>query len=78
MSKSNQTTIPGLFLDSPNHHVDALKAAPWPAVLALLGRSGESVMIDLLLDCAIFAPVESGYGNYAQMSGESSSDHSPK
>lgn len=49
-----------------------MKRAPWPQLLQLLGKSGESVMINLLLDCSIFLPVESGQGNYYQLSGKES------
>ena len=47
----------------------SMKAAPWPQVLALMGKEGERTMIDLLLDCGIFLPLESGRGNYHQLSG---------
>jgi hypothetical protein len=34
-----------------------------------MGKEGERAMIDLLLDCGIFLPVENGRGNYRQLSG---------
>ncbi|RYP54201.1 hypothetical protein DL768_000980 [Monosporascus sp. mg162] len=33
-------------------------------------QSGERIMIDLLLDCAIFVPVNAGTNNYSQISGK--------
>lgn len=61
--------IPGVHSVYPNSHVTSMKAAPWPQVLALMGKEGERTMIDLLLDCGIFLPLESGRGNYHQLSG---------
>ncbi|KAL2756260.1 hypothetical protein ACRALDRAFT_1070651 [Sodiomyces alcalophilus JCM 7366] len=61
--------IPGLYSLYPNHHVKALKEAPWPQLLMLLGQSGEKMMIDLLVDCAIFVPIQAGVGNLHQLSG---------
>lgn len=66
-----RTSIPGLFSLYPNSHVKILKSAPWPQLLALLGQSGERMMIDLLLDHSIFALVETGFRNYHQLNGES-------
>lgn len=65
-----QTTIPGVYRHFPNASADALRDAPWTDVLALLGRSGESIMIDLLVDCAIFPAADAGYHNYYQLSGD--------
>jgi len=47
-----------------------LKSSPWPQILALMGKKGQRMMIDLILDCGIFVPVESGHGNYFQLSGK--------
>ncbi|KAI0176167.1 hypothetical protein GGR52DRAFT_539829, partial [Hypoxylon sp. FL1284] len=58
----------------PNAHVETLKQLPWPQVLALMGDSGEQIMIDLLLDCAIFVPVNAGTNNFCQISGRPLSD----
>ncbi|KAJ0340753.1 hypothetical protein COL922a_003128 [Colletotrichum nupharicola] len=46
-----------------------LKASPWPQLLMLLGKSGEQIMIDLLIDTAIFLPAQAGVGNMYQLSG---------
>ncbi|OLN82062.1 Telomerase reverse transcriptase 1 [Colletotrichum chlorophyti] len=62
-------SIPGLIAVHTNHHVQTLKDAPWPQVLMLLGKYGEQIMIDLLIDNAIFLPVQTGVGNMYQLSG---------
>jgi telomerase reverse transcriptase len=62
-------TMPGIFSVYPNHHVQALKEAPWPHILALLGKSGERIMIDLLMDTAMFVTIHAGKGNFYQLSG---------
>lgn len=64
------SSIPGVVSTYPNHLVTTMKSTPWPQILKLLGKEGETVMIDLLLDCGIFPSVESGCGNYFQLSGE--------
>jgi len=61
--------IPGVFLVHPNHCVKGLKEAPWPQLLALLGKAGQRIMLDLLLDCAVFVAVKAGKGNFNQLSG---------
>lgn len=61
--------IPGLFVAYPNHRVKALKADPWPQLLMLLGKEGERIMIDLLVDHAIFEAVPAGRDNLYQLSG---------
>jgi telomerase reverse transcriptase len=47
-----------------------IKSAPWPQILALMGKEGQRMMIDLILDCGIFVAVEIGHGNYFQLSGK--------
>jgi telomerase reverse transcriptase len=64
------STIPGIFSRFPNYNVAALRTRPWPQILALLGQSGEKVMLDLLLDSSIFVAVDAGYGNYFQLTGK--------
>ena len=70
-------SIPGVYIRFPNPQVKTLKSAPWPQVLALLGQSGERIMIDLLVDSSIFIAVDAGYGNYFQVSGRSTCSLSP-
>jgi telomerase reverse transcriptase len=80
-SRSNSagapTTIPGLVSVYPNHHVQALKASPWPQLLMLLGKEGERIIIDLLIDCAIFRSVKAGKGNIHQLGGVPISELEP-
>jgi telomerase reverse transcriptase len=64
------TSIPGLFSLYPNSHVKALRKAPWPQLLALLGRAGEKIMIDLLVDTSVYVNVQAGFNNYYQLTGE--------
>jgi telomerase reverse transcriptase len=63
------TTIPGLHSVYPNQHVHALKLSPWPQLLMLLGKEGERIMIDLLVDCAVFRSGKAGKGNLYQLGG---------
>lgn len=63
------STIPGLYIAYPNPHVQALKLPPWPQLLMLLGKEGERIMLDMLIDCAIFKTVLAGKGNLYQLSG---------
>lgn len=63
------SSIPGLFSLYPNSHVKALREAPWPQLLALLGKSGEKIMIGLLVDTSIYVAVEAGFNNYHQLTG---------
>ena len=59
----------------PNEHVETITNSTWCRILQRLGRGGDLVMIDLLLDDAIFVPVGetvgliqiSGTSNYGQM-----------
>lgn len=67
----------GLRAVRPNHYVEALQQPPWPQLLALLGESGDRIMIDLLLDCAIFEPLSVGINNVCQISGKSLSNIPP-
>jgi len=71
------SAIPGVISTYPNSHVTSIKASPWPQVLALMGKEGERMMIDLILDCGVFLPVRSGRGSYYQLSGLSTFVGSP-
>ncbi|KAL7629462.1 Telomerase reverse transcriptase [Parahypoxylon ruwenzoriense] len=64
----------GLRMVQLNPHVEMLKGPPWPHVLALMGDSGERIMIDLLLNCSIFVPIKAGTNNFCQISGRPLSD----
>ncbi|POS87567.1 hypothetical protein EPUL_001647 [Erysiphe pulchra] len=52
-----------------NCHVTSMKASPWPQVLTYLGKGKEKVMLDLILDCGIFIPVDESNRNYYQLCG---------
>ncbi|KHN99861.1 telomerase reverse transcriptase [Metarhizium album ARSEF 1941] len=72
--RSKEGDPPGTFVQDvyslyPNHHSAALRQKPWPQVLALLGRSGQKVMVDLLIERSIFVAIDAGIGNYYQISG---------
>lgn len=69
--------IQGLILEQPNPNAQALKQAPWTEILALLGKDGNRIMLNLLLDCAIFLHLSAGKDNYYQLSGVPISDLTP-
>ncbi len=61
--------IYGTVSHYPNSHVSAMKNETWTDVFGLLGKGGDWIMRDLVLDCGVFVPVDSGRGNYYQLSG---------
>lgn len=63
------SSIPGVFSVSPNDNVAFLKGQPWNDLLAHLKTGGDHIMINLLLDCGVFVPVDAKGGNYLQVSG---------
>jgi telomerase reverse transcriptase len=63
------STIPGLIEDSLNTHVSMMKASLWTKILEIMGKKGDEMMIDLIMDCGIFLPIVGGQGNYYQLSG---------
>lgn len=65
--------IPGVMSYYPNSHVNTMKSALWTDVLGLLGKAGDKIMLDLVLNCSIFATVLNGKGNVYQLSGINSS-----
>jgi telomerase reverse transcriptase len=69
--------VPGLAERSPNSHVRTLKEPTWCRLHALLGQGGDRIIMDMLLDCAIFLPLEGGISNYYQLSGIPISDLKP-
>ncbi|KAF2630853.1 hypothetical protein BU25DRAFT_249279 [Macroventuria anomochaeta] len=71
------SSIPGLVARYPNSYVHALKGPLWCRLHAVLGEGGDRIMIDLLMDCAIFRPVDDKFANYYQMSGPPVSDMEP-
>ena len=67
--------IPGLVSYYPNSTVDLLKGAAWTGVLNLLGKEGDQIMLEILLDCGLFVAIDEGQGNYYQLSGMTGSDN---
>lgn len=53
----------------PNLNVRVLKEGAWAKVLGLLGSNGEEIMMQLLFDCGVFAPIDAQKGIYYQLSG---------
>lgn len=70
--------MPGLIERTPNSHVRTLKDPVWCRLHALLGRGGERIVADMLIDCALFQQVRGGTGNYYQLSGIPISDLKPE
>lgn len=61
--------IPGIVSHYPNANVNALKGSSWTELLGFLGKEGDRIMLDLILDCGIFLAGDEGQGNYYQLSG---------
>ena len=61
--------IPGVVSHYPNANVNALKGSSWTEILGLLGKEGDRIMLDLVLDCGIFVAGDEGQSNYYQLSG---------
>jgi telomerase reverse transcriptase len=57
--------------------VRTLKEPVWCRLQSLLGQGGDRLIMDMLIDCALFMPVE-GAGNYYQLSGMPISDLKPE
>ena len=69
--------IPGIVSHYPNGNVNILKGAVWADVFALLGKDGEDIMLDMILECSVFASVPAGKCNYFQLSGIPLTDLQP-
>ncbi len=54
----------------PNDHVETMKGPTWVDVMNLLAKNGDRIMIDMIIDCAIFVPLSGAPGNFYQLSGE--------
>lgn len=66
--------IPGIVSHYPNANVNALKGPSWTEIMGLLGKEGDRIMLDLVLECGIFLPGDEGLGNYYQLSGRDCPD----
>ncbi|MCJ1310200.1 hypothetical protein MMC25_003861 [Agyrium rufum] len=62
-------SIPGVHCRSRNSHVEAMKSRLWEQLLRLLGKDGDKIMLELILDCGIFVSVANGKDNFYQLSG---------
>jgi hypothetical protein len=62
--------IPGIMCHYPNPHVETVTGRPWCSLLSLLGRGGDLIMVDLLLDCGLFVPALDGIHGLRQLSGK--------
>lgn len=63
------TFLPGIVRQHPNESINRLKSKAWSDVVILLGENAESILSNLLLDCAIFVCMSAGRDNYFQLSG---------
>lgn len=72
------SSVPGLISRSSNSHVRTLKEPVWRRLHALLGQGGDRIIMDMLLECAIFCQVDGGTGNLYQLSGIPISDLKPE
>ncbi|KAG8525371.1 uncharacterized protein KY384_009015 [Bacidia gigantensis] len=61
-------SIPGVAAHYPNSNVHAFKGAVWSQILALLGKDGEGIMLDLLLSCGIFSSISQAHSTFYQIS----------
>ncbi|KAJ6013379.1 hypothetical protein N7540_007970 [Penicillium herquei] len=64
-----ESNIPGVVVQFPNRNVCTLKESPWTEILSLLGQNGDEIMLRLLFDCGIFAPIDARKESYYQLSG---------
>ena len=67
--------ILGLRAVYPNNHVTQIRGTTWNDLLKLMGRDGEMIILNLVLDCGIFIPVDQGKNNFYQLSGKSTLFH---
>jgi hypothetical protein len=63
------SSIPGLQERQTNSYARTLKEPVWCRLHALLGQGGDRIIMDMLLECSIFIPVNTNMGNYYQLSG---------
>jgi telomerase reverse transcriptase len=61
--------IYGLTSMFVNSQVTTIKGVVWRDLLQLLGKTGDGIMLDMILNCGIYVRVEQGQGNYYQLSG---------
>jgi telomerase reverse transcriptase len=64
-----EAKVPGIVIQFHNQNVNTLQQSPWTEVLDLLGQNGDDIMLRLLFDCGIFAPIDTKRAIYFQLSG---------
>ena len=52
-----------------NSHIKALNSYAWQDVLRLLGKDGDRIMQDLILNCGIYITAKGGRESLHQLSG---------
>jgi telomerase reverse transcriptase len=62
-------SIPGIVSRYPNGCVSTLKDETWAQVCALLGKRCDHIILDLILNHAIFVSAGRGIQNYYQLCG---------
>jgi telomerase reverse transcriptase len=66
---SSNSGIPGVISLHSNESARKSKCYPWTDIASLLGRSGDSILRHLLLDCEVFVHVDQGKDNLHQIGG---------
>lgn len=61
--------IPGIICHYPNNHIEVLTSPIWCQLLSTLGCGGDLIMVDLLVNCALFYPSSSNGSRLQQLSG---------
>lgn len=64
------SSLSGVLRRYPNSHVEIVKGPVWSALLIALGHGGDRIMIELLMNCGIFAPLDTPSGTCYQLSGK--------
>lgn len=66
---TSSAAIPGVVNLYPNENTRKFKIKPWTEIISVLGRSGDAILRDLLLDCGVFVLIEQGKDNLHQVCG---------
>lgn len=63
-------SLSGLVNRHPNSYAEAVKGPVWSALLVALGPGGDRIMIELLMNCGVFASLDGPSGTCYQLSGK--------
>ena len=63
--------MPGIVNRYPSSHVKVVKGPAWSALLVALGQGGDRIMMELLMNCGVFASLDGPSGICYQLSGKS-------